>query len=122
MARKPPNWRKHGPPKKKIPLEQQSVDQLDAWIAADRDRPERIRQFKRVRRNKVGGKQSAQARRQTSEDRTAKIREAAVAFSRAGKTRYVPELVAIFGVSRSTVMRALRATKVCHEPNPAKRQ
>lgn len=120
MSRRSVPWKKHGPPSDRIPLEGRTVEELDALIARNREPIQRMRQVKRLRRNKLGGQRRAESRQSQSQARTAQIVAAAEAFTASATTRFVPLLMARFSVSRSTVMRALRKSKVCHKPKSAK--
>lgn len=113
-------WKKHGGPSAAAPLEKRSLNELDALIERGAEPKARLRKAKKIRRNKYGGKRSAEARAEISSARANGIRAAATLYQASGMRRFVPQLVKQFGVSRSTVMRALQA-QVCHEPNGATR-
>lgn len=106
--------RRHGGPSQRAPLERRTLQELERLIASGREPAGVLRRAKKVRRNKLGGMRSGAVRRSAADKRARAIRAAAAACSTAGEIRYVPKLMKRFGVSRSTVMRALR--KLCHEP------
>jgi hypothetical protein len=98
-------------------MEERSLQALDYLISCGREPHAFLQRAKKVRRNRLGGLRSGEVRDALALARRHAIRSAAVAYSTAGETRYVPKLMKQFEVSRSTVMRAIGAPKVCHEPN-----
>lgn len=88
--------------------EDRSLKDLERLIRSLSLTPKRLKKVKKVRRNKVGGFNSGVMRKARSIDRATEIRAYSAQLEMGGETATHIKLMKRFGVSRSTIHRALR--------------